>query len=64
MKKKQKKTKVNNMAILIDCKKVSSEVKAEVAKEVKLLNEKGISVCLAVVIVGEDPASKIYVRNK
>ena len=64
MKKNQKKTKVNNMAILIDGKKVSAEVKAEVAREVKLLNEKGISVCLAVVIVGEDPASKIYVRNK
>ncbi len=50
--------------VLLDGKKVSAAVKAEVAKEVKDLNEQGISVCLAVVIVGEDPASKIYVRNK
>lgn len=52
------------MAVLLDGKKVSAEVKSEVASEVKLLNEKGITVYLAVVIVGEDPASKIYVRNK
>ena len=50
--------------VLLDGKKVSAAVKAEVAKEVKDLNEQGISVCLAVIIVGEDPASKIYVRNK
>ena len=52
------------MSVLLDGKKVSAQVKAEVASEVKALNEKGISVCLAVVIVGDDPASKIYVRNK
>ena len=52
------------MSVLLDGKKVSTQVKAEVASEVKALNEKGISVCLAVVIVGDDPASKIYVRNK
>ena len=50
--------------VLLDGKKVSALVKAEVAEEVKVLNEQGISVCLAVIIVGEDPASKIYVRNK
>lgn len=52
------------MATIIDGKKVSAEVKAEVKTEVAALNAKGITVCLAVVLVGEDPASKVYVRNK
>ena len=34
------------------------------AKEVAEVKEKGISVCLAVIIVGDDPASKVYVANK
>lgn len=50
--------------MLIDGKAVSAKVKSEVADEVELLNEKGIAVGLAVVIVGDDPASKIYVNNK
>jgi len=52
------------MAILIDGKAVSSKVKEEVAAQVQQLNQQGISVGLDVVLVGENPASKVYVRNK
>ena len=52
------------MAKLIDGKAVSSAVKAEVAEEVRVLQEKGIRPGLAVVLVGDDPASRIYVNNK
>lgn len=52
------------MAQIIDGKKISAQVKAEVAKEVEVLAGKGIRVGLAVVIVGNDPASRVYVNNK
>lgn len=52
------------MAKIIDGKKISAEVRADIAKECAALKGKGITPGLAVVIVGEDPASKIYVRNK
>lgn len=51
-------------ALVLDGKTVSAAVKEEVAKEVKALNETGINSCLAVVIVGDDPASRVYVNNK
>lgn len=52
------------MGRLIDGKAISAAVKQRVAAEVTELKEKGISVGLAVIIVGEDPASKVYVANK
>ena len=52
------------MSNIIDGKLVSAAVKERVAAEVKELNQKGISVCLAVILVGSDPASQIYVANK
>lgn len=52
------------MAQIIDGKKVSSEVKERVRQEVASLKEKGVNTGLAVIIVGEDPASQVYVRNK
>lgn len=52
------------MANLIDGKKISAQIKDELKEEVAQLKEKGISVCLAVVQVGNDPASSVYVRNK
>ena len=52
------------MAQIIDGKKISAEVKAGVAAEVATLKEKGVSVGLAVVIVGNNPASRVYVNNK
>ncbi|MDO4608794.1 MAG: bifunctional methylenetetrahydrofolate dehydrogenase/methenyltetrahydrofolate cyclohydrolase FolD [Clostridia bacterium] len=52
------------MSNIIDGKVVSAAVKDRVANEVKALGDKGVSVCLAVILVGDDPASKIYVANK
>ena len=49
---------------IIDGKKISAEVKEEVRIKVAALKDKGVSVGLAVVLVGEDPASKVYVNNK
>lgn len=48
----------------IDGKVISAAVKERIAAEVATLNEKGITVGLAVIIVGQDPASQIYVANK
>ncbi len=52
------------LAVLIDGKAVSAAVKAKVAEEVERLCSHGIRPGLAVVIVGDDPASRIYVNNK
>lgn len=52
------------MAKLIDGKVISAAVKERVKNEVAELNNKGVTVGLAVIIVGEDPASKVYVANK
>lgn len=52
------------MAILLDGKAVSAAVKAQVKTEVAALKEQGVSVGLAVIIVGDNPASRTYVNNK
>lgn len=52
------------MGKIIDGKVVSQFVKDNIKKEVEKLKENGITVGLAVILVGEDPASKIYVANK
>lgn len=52
------------MAKLINGKEVSSKVKEEVRIETEKLLEKGIKPGLAVVIVGNDPASRVYVNSK
>jgi methylenetetrahydrofolate dehydrogenase (NADP+)/methenyltetrahydrofolate cyclohydrolase len=52
------------MAKLLMGKEVSARIKAELRKEVEALKEKEINPGLAVIIVGEDPASQVYVRNK
>ncbi len=49
------------MAVLIDGKKISQEIKDEVKAEIERDN---IKAALAVIIVGDDPASKVYVKNK
>lgn len=51
-------------ANLIDGKKIAAETRAEIAGETAEMKEKGVTPGLAVVIVGENPASKVYVRNK
>lgn len=52
------------MAIIIDGKLVAQEVKAKVSKKVKKLQENGITPGLAVIIIGNNQASRIYVNNK
>lgn len=49
---------------IIDGKAVSKAVRTRVAEETAKLKEKGVTPGLAVIIVGEDPASQVYVRNK
>src|SRR3546814_5566683 len=51
-------------ARIIDGKLLSDTIKAEVGERVKALKTRGIVPGLAVVLVGEDPASQVYVRNK
>ena len=51
-------------AKIIDGKAISLDIKQEVKKQTEQLKQKGITPCLAVVLVGEDSASKVYVNNK
>ncbi len=51
-------------AQILDGKALAAELREQVAVESKALAERGITPGLAVVLVGEDPASKIYVRHK
>lgn len=52
------------MSKIIDGKAVSAFIKDKVREEVTALKNKGIDTCLAVILVGNDPASQIYVANK
>lgn len=52
------------MAYLIDGKKISQEIKDELKQRVAELKEQGKTGALAVIQVGADPASSVYVRNK
>lgn len=52
------------MAQLIDGRAVSAATRKDIAAEVARLNEEGVKVGLAVIIVGDNPASRVYVNNK
>ena len=52
------------MAIIIDGKKLSQEIRSNLKIKCEELKEKGINPKLAVIMVGEDKASQLYVRNK
>ncbi len=52
------------MTYIIDGKKISKEIKDEIRQETVRLAERGIHLTLAVIQVGENPASTVYVRNK
>ena len=52
------------MSQIIDGKKISQEIKDELKEKVAKLKEQGTEIALAVIQVGEDPASSVYVRNK
>ena len=49
---------------LIDGKLIASEIKEKLKKEIEILKEKNITPGLAIILVGNDAASEIYVRNK
>jgi len=51
-------------AQIIDGKEVSKVARVKIKKDVDLLKEKNINVGLAVILVGDNPASHVYVRNK
>lgn len=52
------------MTKIIDGKLISSKIKEQIKQEVEELKSKGINPALAVILVGEDPASMVYVNNK
>ena len=52
------------MAEIIDGKKISQDLKDEVKEKVAELKAQGVEVTLAVILVGNDPASTVYVGNK
>ena len=51
-------------ARILDGKVLSAEIKEDVIRRVSALKERGVTPGLAVILVGDDPASEIYVRNK
>jgi methylenetetrahydrofolate dehydrogenase (NADP+) / methenyltetrahydrofolate cyclohydrolase len=51
-------------ASIIDGVAIARDVRSDVARRVKLIKKQGITPGLAVVMVGDDPASRVYVRNK
>ena len=52
------------MAVILAGKALAAKVKGQQREAADALKAKGITPCLAVVIVGEDPASKVYVAGK
>ena len=52
------------MTQIIDGKAISTQIKDELKEQVAEMKAKGITLCLAVIQVGADPASCVYVRNK
>lgn len=52
------------MTVLIDGKQLANKIRTNLKIECEELSKKGIKSKLAVIMVGEDPASKVYVRNK
>lgn len=50
--------------LILNGKKISKEIEQELVAEVAQLRDEGINPCLAVILVGKDPASQVYVKNK
>ena len=51
-------------AVILDGNKIAGEIRAEIASEVKTMASAGMRPGLAVVLVGRNPASEVYVRGK
>lgn len=49
---------------LLDGKALSAKIKEELKEKNQFLKSKGIESCLAVILVGDDPASQTYVKSK
>ena len=49
---------------IIDGKALSSKIRADIKAQVAELKSKGVEACLAVILVGNDPSSELYVKNK
>ncbi|MBQ2881678.1 MAG: bifunctional 5,10-methylene-tetrahydrofolate dehydrogenase/5,10-methylene-tetrahydrofolate cyclohydrolase, partial [Clostridia bacterium] len=52
------------MMAIIDGKAISAQIRNEIRAEAETLTAQGVRPGLAVILVGSDPASQIYVRNK
>lgn len=52
------------MATIIDGKQIAKEIRTEIARETAEMKARGVCPGLAVILVGENPASQVYVRNK
>lgn len=52
------------MAKIIDGKGLAKSIRSELCKEIEVLKSKGVNPGLAVVLVGDNPASQVYVKNK
>src|SRR5208283_119347 len=61
---RRKQERITMAAKIIDGKALAARIRGELAVEAKKLHERGCQPGLAVILVGEDPASQIYVRNK
>ncbi|MCL2657969.1 MAG: bifunctional methylenetetrahydrofolate dehydrogenase/methenyltetrahydrofolate cyclohydrolase FolD [Betaproteobacteria bacterium] len=51
-------------ARILDGKTIAERVREDIAQQAKTLSAQGVQPCLAVILVGSDPASAVYVRNK
>jgi methylenetetrahydrofolate dehydrogenase (NADP+)/methenyltetrahydrofolate cyclohydrolase len=51
-------------ATILDGNALSAQLRGQLAERAAALTAKGVTPCLAVILVGEDPASAVYVRNK
>ena len=52
------------MATIIDGKAIAAQLRAEIAAETAVLKETGVTPGLAVILVGDNPASRVYVTSK
>ena len=52
------------MSVIIDGKQLAKKIREDLAKEVVEIKKNGINPKLAVIMVGDDKASKVYVKNK
>ena len=52
------------MAQIIDGKRIAKEIKDKLKEEVSVLKERGTKICLAVIQVGQDAASSVYVKQQ